>query len=130
MLAALAALPFLPKVAAKHKVPELVDDMGYGLSGCYPPIPVGTIEPFSLRDEEDVPEGWLPCDGRVISQCQHPALCEVLGDNKVPNLNSRKMMHAVPDDPERPWLCGSHAEPLTQLDYDAYCGIRYMIKAK
>lgn len=113
MLAAVAALPFLPKLAGKPKSPEIVDDMGYGLTGfCPPPIPVGTIQTFQYRTERDVPPGWLPCDGRVISRCQFPELAEILGSNKLPDVNERIQFSP------------------RQIAYDAYCGIRYMIKAK
>lgn len=121
LVAALAGLPFLPKAAAKPETHTLT------LSEVPPHshIPAGTIQPYAWRDEP--PPGWLPCDGRVISQCHHPVLCDVLGSNKLPDLNSRIMMHAVPDDPERPWLSGSHGE---KISYEAYTGLRYMIKAK
>lgn len=112
ILAAFLALPFVPKLAAKPKVPPIVDDMGYGLSGYYPPIQVGTISTFSTR-EHSLPPGWLPCDGRTISACQFPALAEVLGDTKLPDINSR--IRFTP-----------HENP----QYEAYTGIRYMIKAR
>lgn len=105
IVAAVAALPFLPKVVAKAKSELHIPSKSA--------IPVGTIATFSMR-EETVPAGWLPCDGRMISPNKYPELAEILGRPfRLPDANRR--------------IAFANKPP---IDYDAYCGIRYMIKAR
>lgn len=109
LLLAMAGIPLLPKIAAKP--PKIVDDMGYGLTGYYPPIPPGTIQPYL---GSSMPLGWLPCDGRVLSPKDYPALWEAMGTPykfQLPNPNVNILMHAVPDDERYPCL-GWHGEPV------------------
>lgn len=39
-------------------------------------LPVGCIVPYYGKE---LPEGWLPCDGRVVSSAMFPELFSVLG---------------------------------------------------
>lgn len=47
-------------------------------------IPLGTIVAFALR-KENIPEGWLPCDGSEIPS-DYQELATALGSTKTPNL--------------------------------------------
>jgi hypothetical protein len=117
---ALAGVPFLPKVAAKPAPPPLSPhDPFCGVGEIrHLTVPVGTIQPFAGFG---APPGWLPCDGRVVSRSEYPELGEIL-PFKLPDLNTNVVMHAVPDDSDRPNLCGWHGEP--------YSVLQYIIKAK
>lgn len=45
-------------------------------------VPSGTIVMHSadVRDPANIPIGWLPCDGRVLSKAGYPTLWSVIGD--------------------------------------------------
>jgi hypothetical protein len=86
MLAALAGLPFLPKAAAKpHFIGQNsfagpivpVEQMRSAFQTAFQPqpIPVG----YLLRYSGQLPEGWLPCDGRAVSRLEHNSLFDVVG---------------------------------------------------
>lgn len=53
-------------------------------------VPVGTIVAYPTIN---LPEGWLPCDGRQISQAQFPNLFALIGAT-VPDLRSRFIIGA------------------------------------
>jgi hypothetical protein len=89
LLLALAGVPFLPKAASKATVSE-------------PAIPVGAV----LLKSGPLPNGWLPCDGRLISRLEHQPLFSVLdtaygkGDGRttfaLPDLNTSHI-HGIRD---------------------------------
>jgi hypothetical protein len=87
MLAALAGIPFLPKTAAKPVQNPLAGPfVPVGFQGPVGPaslgVPVGTVQPYMGNH---APLGWLPCDGRVISAHEFPALHALIGQpGKVP----------------------------------------------
>ena len=67
-------------------------------------VPIGTITPFFSNN---IPAGWLKCDGQVINKSIYPKLYEIIGgtfngDAKLPDLTER-----VP-------LCKSGSRPLGQ----------------
>jgi Phage Tail Collar Domain len=120
LVLALAGVPFLPKAVGKPVIPTVV---GLNSNHAISSIPVGTIQTFAGNN---LPVGWLPCDGREISRTQYSALFKAIGDSygtpfKLPDLNVR--MHAVPDDADRPDLCGWHGEVV-------YSGMQHIIKAE
>lgn len=126
MLAALAALPVLPKLAAKPEPvytcdPPRPPDPFCGVDDMLPKMPVGQISQYA--NLSSLPPGWLPCDGRVISPREHPALAQLLGTSYNPMPHSRLVK--LPN-------INSHIRltPHTNPQYEAYTGIRYMIKAR
>jgi hypothetical protein len=93
MLTALVGLPFLPKAAAKPPVhftgQNSLGPIGpigpqgpVGAAGPHLGPPVGTIQPYMGNS---APLGWLPCDGRVVSARDYPALHAAIGKpGKIP----------------------------------------------
>jgi Phage Tail Collar Domain len=106
LMAALAGVGFLPKAASKVAPPPP------------PAIPIGTIQHFIGNN---LPVGWLPCDGRQISPNHYPEFFKAIGGTppfkpwKLPDLNSSVQMHALPDNSAFPDLCGWHGEALNQI---------------
>jgi Phage Tail Collar Domain len=123
---ALTGIPFLPKAAAKPALPPLHPHDPFCGAGELGNIPVGTIQPFA---GSGAPKGWLPCDGRHLSPGSYPELFNAIGSSyspfnptfQLPDLNAR--MHAVPDDADRPDLCGWHGEII-------YSGVQHIIKVE
>ena len=46
------------------------------VTGIETPPEVGQIKAYTV---EDIPEGWLPCDGRMLRRHSYPELYKVLG---------------------------------------------------
>lgn len=124
LLAAFAGIaPVLAKAKAVASLPPLNPHDPF--CGCepMPSVPIGTVSSFA---GENVPSGWLPCDGRVLSQGEFPKLCEILGPPfKVIKLTPQPLMHALPDNPDHENLCGWHGEPAIEL-----VPYQYIVKAK
>ena len=53
-------------------------------------MPMGTIVAFALP-AQNIPAGWLPCDGSVIPS-KYQALITALGSNNTPNLAGRALI--------------------------------------
>lgn len=57
--------------------------------------PVGTVIAWAGTTTTNVPDGWLPCDGRQVTKAEYPELVEVLTGNTsttiayTPNLTDR-----------------------------------------
>jgi hypothetical protein len=86
LIAALAGVPFLPKTAAKpvHFIGQnsIANTRNDVIETVKTGIPVGTVQPYMGRQ---APLGWLPCDGRVISAHEFPALHAAIGQpGKIP----------------------------------------------
>jgi hypothetical protein len=86
LLLALAGVPFLPKAKAASVLPNSRNDVITGIpcAGLQGPVgpagphlgpPVGTV----LLKSGPLPNGCLPCDGRVISRLEHQPLFSALG---------------------------------------------------
>lgn len=92
MLAGLACVPLLPKVATK--APNLEFTVQGLEPTCALPIeaigpigpscPVGTLAGFVGLN---APTDWQMCDGTIIDPSEYPKLAEVLPEFKVPDLN-------------------------------------------
>lgn len=113
MLAALAGVPFLPRTAAKP-----VHFIGQNsVAGVRPGIPVGTIQPYMGNYP---PLGWLPCDGRVISAHEFPALHAVIG-------KPGKIPFALPEMRANLSLGVSHQQGFQAYNSD-FTTLQYIIK--
>ena len=60
-------------------------------------VPVGTIVAY-LGDKDNIPRGWLLCDGSTFSQSQYPKLKERLGGTNLPNLQGLTLIGATDED--------------------------------
>lgn len=64
-------------------------------------VPLGTIVAY-LLPLENLPDGWLPCDGSVIPSDLYQGLITALGSNYTPNLAGMTLVAAGTPDGNSP----------------------------
>ena len=60
-------------------------------------VPVGTIVAF-LGHKNDIPDGWLLCDGSSFSESDYPKLKQHLKGTNLPNLKGLTLIGASDED--------------------------------
>ena len=60
-------------------------------------VPVGTIVAY-LGHKNDIPDGWLLCDGSSFSESDYPRLKQHLGGTNLPNLQGLTLIGATDED--------------------------------
>lgn len=100
LLAAFAGIPVVAKTVAKPTA-QFIGQNSIAKSA----IPTGTIQPFC---GQYIPNGWLPCDGRVISPNDYPELHKILGSTLPSGYSA------------------SHGEPM--LSAEPFVSVQHIIK--
>lgn len=92
-------------------------------------VPVGTITPFPSTN--NIPNGWLACNGQTVALSEYPVLGQVLGATnptfKVPDLINKTLYGTSTPQTSTEYQLASSISEVTLLSAK---GVFYIIKAK